>query len=43
MTMPGVIVAPTSCPIGQVIADLELLLLAGKFEDVERQILFIPL
>jgi Domain of unknown function (DUF5615) len=42
-TMPGVIVAPTDHPIGQVIADLELLLLAGQPEDVEQQILFLPL
>jgi hypothetical protein len=43
MTMPGVIVAPTSYPIGQVIVDLEILLLAGEPEDVEQQIFFIPL
>jgi hypothetical protein len=41
--MPGVVIAPTDCPIGQVLADLELLLLAGKPADLERQILFIPL
>jgi len=43
MAMPGVIVAPPDCPIGLVIADLELLLLAGQTEDVEQQILFLPL
>jgi hypothetical protein len=43
MAMPGVIVAPTDRPIGQVIADLELLLLAGQTEDVEQRILFLPL
>jgi hypothetical protein len=43
LAMPGVIVAPTHRPIGQVIADLELLVLAGQPEDVEQQILFIPL
>jgi len=43
MAMPGVIVAPTDCPIGQVIADLELLLLAGQCADVEQKILFLPL
>ena len=41
--MPGVIVVPTDRPIGQVIADLVLLLLAGQSEDVEQQILFMPL
>jgi len=41
--MPRVIVAPTDCPIGQVIADLELVLLAGQSEDVEERILFLPL
>jgi Domain of unknown function (DUF5615) len=43
MTMSGVIVAPTDYPIGKVISDLELLLLAGQPKDVEQQILFIPL
>jgi hypothetical protein len=43
MAMPGVIVAPTDCPFAQVIADLELLLLAGQSGDVEQQVLFIPL
>ncbi|HVT18366.1 MAG TPA: DUF5615 family PIN-like protein [Thermoanaerobaculia bacterium] len=43
MAMPGVIVAPTDHPIGPVIADLELLLLAGQPEDVDQQILFMPL
>ena len=43
MAMPGVIVAPTDCPFAQIIADLELLLLAGQSGDVEQQVLFIPL
>jgi hypothetical protein len=43
MEMPGVVVAQTDRPIGQVIADLELLLLAGQPEDVEQRILFLPL
>jgi hypothetical protein len=43
MAMPGVVVAPTDRPIGPVIADLELLLLAGQPEDVDQQILFVPL
>jgi hypothetical protein len=43
MAMPGVIVAPTYRSISQVITDLELLVLAGQPEDVEQQILFVPL
>jgi hypothetical protein len=43
MAMPGVIVALTNRPIGQVIEDLELLLLASSPEDFEAQILFLPL
>jgi hypothetical protein len=41
--MPGVVVAQTDHPIGQVIADLELLLLAGQPEDTDQRILFLPL
>lgn len=43
MAMPGVIVALTDRPIGQVIEDLELLLLASQPEELEAQILFLPL
>ncbi len=43
LAMPGVVVAPTDRPIGQIIADLALLVLAGQAKDVEQQILFIPL
>jgi hypothetical protein len=42
MAMPGVVVALTDRPVGQVIADLELLLLAGRPEDVEARIIFVP-
>lgn len=41
--MPGVIVALTDRPIGQVIGDLELLLLASSPEELEAQIRFLPL
>jgi hypothetical protein len=43
MAMPGVIVALTDHPIGQVIEDLELLLLASRPEELEGQINFLPL
>jgi hypothetical protein len=43
MVMPGVIVALTDRPIGQVIGDLEILLLASQPEELEAQILFLPL
>ena len=43
MAMPGVIVALTDRPIGQVIEDLEILLLASRPEELEAQILFLPL
>jgi predicted nuclease of predicted toxin-antitoxin system len=41
--MPGVIVTLTNRPIGQVIEDLEVLLLASRPEELEAQILFLPL
>lgn len=43
MTMPGVIVVLTNRPIGQVIEDLEVLLLASRPEELEAQIRFLPL
>jgi hypothetical protein len=43
MAMPGVIVALTDRPIGQVIEDLQLLLLASRPEELEGQIYFTPL
>lgn len=43
MAMPGVIVALTDRPIGQVIGDLEILLLASQPEEITAQILFLPL
>jgi hypothetical protein len=43
MTMPGVIVALTDRPIGQVIEDLQLLLLASRPEELEARIHFLPL
>lgn len=41
--MPGVIVALTDRPIGQVIGDLELLLLASTPEELSAQIRYLPL
>jgi len=43
MAMPGVIVAFTDRPIGQVIEDLEILLLASQPDELEAQIRFLPL
>jgi hypothetical protein len=43
MAMPGVIVALTDRPIGQVIEDLQLLLLVSRPEELEGQIYFTPL
>ena len=43
MAMPGVIVALTNRPLGQVIEDLEILLLASQPEELEARILFLPL
>lgn len=43
MEMPGVIVAFTDRPIGQVIGDLEILLLASQPEELAAQIIFLPL
>jgi len=43
LSMPGVIVALTDRPIGQVIEDLEILLLASQPEELEAQIRFLPL
>jgi hypothetical protein len=43
LPMPGVIVALTDQPIGQVIGDLEILLLASQPEELEAQIRFLPL
>lgn len=43
MEMPGVIVALTERPIGQVIEDLEILVLASRPEELEAQIRFLPL
>lgn len=40
--MPGVIVALTERPIGQVIEDLEILLFASQPEELETQIRFLP-
>ncbi len=41
--MPGVIVALTNRPIGQVIEDLEVLLLTCPPEELDAQIVFLPL
>lgn len=42
MPMPGVIVALTDRPIGQLIEDLEILVLASQPEEIEARILFLP-
>jgi hypothetical protein len=42
LAIPEVVVAVTDRPIGQVIGDLEILLLASRSEDLESQILFVP-
>ena len=42
LAMPGVIVALTDRPIGQVIEDLEILLLASQPEELDGQIHFLP-
>jgi len=41
--MPGVIAAQTNHPIGQVIDDLLLLILASTPEELENRVIFIPL
>jgi len=41
--MPGLVVIPTLAPIGEVLADLELLLRAASAEDLRDQVLFLPL
>jgi predicted nuclease of predicted toxin-antitoxin system len=41
--MPGVIAVRTDSPIGRVIEDLELILLASEPEEPNRRILFVPL
>lgn len=41
--MPGVIVALTDGPIGRIIDDLELLILASRPEELDGQIRFLPL
>ncbi len=43
LPMPGVLVALTEKPIGQVIDDLELLLQAGRPEELAGQIRYLPL
>jgi hypothetical protein len=43
LPMPGVIEVIATAPIGQVIDDLELLILCGQPTDYAGQILFIPL
>jgi hypothetical protein len=43
IAMPGVIAVLTNRPIGQVIEDLEVLLLASRADDLESQIRFLPL
>lgn len=40
--MPGVVAVRTTRPIGHVLADLELLILVGRPEELDGQILFLP-
>ncbi|WP_026103563.1 DUF5615 family PIN-like protein [Pseudanabaena sp. PCC 6802] len=42
LPMPGVVEAIATAPIGKIVDDLELLVLCGKPEDYENQILFVP-
>lgn len=42
-SMPGVIVTSTDRPIGQVIEDLEILILASEPAELDAQIRFLPL
>ena len=40
--MSGAVAARTAAPIGEVVADLVLLVLAGTVEDVENRVLYVP-
>lgn len=42
-SMPGVIAVRWSCPIGPAVEELELLSLAISSEEIENQIIYIPL
>lgn len=42
-SMPGVIAAPADRPLGHVIEDLEILLLASGPEEIKDRVLFVPL
>lgn len=41
--MAGVVAVKRDCPIGQAIADLELLILASRPEEIDARIVFVPL
>lgn len=43
LSMPGVILIPSTLAIGIALADLELLIAAGQAEDFENRVTFIPL
>lgn len=40
--MPGVVAARSVAPIGEAVADLVLLVMAGTAEDVENRVLYVP-
>lgn len=42
LAMPGVVEVIATAPIGQIIQDLELLILCSKPEEYENRIIFIP-
>ncbi|HEX5758386.1 MAG TPA: DUF5615 family PIN-like protein [Thermoanaerobaculia bacterium] len=43
LNMPGVIAVREDCPIGTAVADLQLLLLASRTEELESRVRFVPL
>jgi hypothetical protein len=42
-SMPGLIAVRTNRPIGLVIEDIEIVLLASESEEIDKRVLFIPL
>ena len=43
MTMPGVVLVPDSMPIGQAISDIQLLSECSSEEELEWQVVYLPL
>lgn len=41
--MPGVILVASTIPIGQALADLEMVIAAGQPHDFESQVIYIPM